>query len=533
VPEAGGSNGLAIAPSKSATKHALLLINPHTSFFFRAEVQVQSAEGLNAYGAVTWGQFFVYQGWNERAGWMHTSSGVDAIDEYAESVLKKDDGFYYRYENEERKVTAKTIAIPYKAGAGTDKKTFTVYRTHHGPVVKSANQKWISVRLMEEPVKALMQSYSRTKAKNYREFKEIMNLHTNSSNNTVFADAEGNIAYFHGNFIPRRDPSFDWTKPVDGSTRATEWQPVLSVDESPHVHNPAVGWIQNTNNWPFSAAGPESPKQADFPRYVETFGENPRGVHAVQVLKDKSDFTLSSLIAAAYDRHLTAFDPLLAALFADYDKTAKNSPHRAKLAEQIATLKAWDRRWATDSVPTSLAYFWAEELWRQAMARGDLGGLSPYDYIATKMTSQQRLDALSAMSDKLQADFGSFKTPWGEINRFQRLTDDIVHPFDDARPSIPVGFASGRWGSLASFAARSYNGSKKIYGTSGNSFVAAVEFGDKVKARAITAGGQSGNPASPHFKDQAERYATGDLRDVYFYPEELAGHVQREYRLDD
>jgi acyl-homoserine-lactone acylase len=529
--EPGGSNGFAISPSKSASGHALLLINPHTSFFFRAEVQVRSDEGLNVYGAVTWGQFFVYQGFNERAGWMHTSSGVDCIDEYAESVLKKDDGFYYRYDNEERKVIEKTIAVPHKTDAGTTTRTFTVYRTHHGPIVRTANQQWISVRLMEEPVKALIQSYSRTKAKNYQEFKQIMDLHhTNSSNNTVFADAEGNIAYFHANFIPKRDPSFDWSKPVDGSTSATEWQAVMSVDESPHVHNPSIGWIQNTNNWPFSAAGPESPKQADYPRYVDAFGENPRGVHAIQVLDKKSDFTLSSLIAAAFDSHLTAFDPLLSALFADYDATQDTSALKPKLAEQVATLKDWDRRWSVTSVPTSLAYFWGEELWRLATAASDLGGLSTYDYIAIKMTPQQRLQALATVSDKLQADFGSWQTPWGEINRFQRLTADIVHPFADTGPSIPIGFASGRWGSLASFSARSYNGSKKIYGTSGNSFVAVVEFGDTVKARAITAGGQSGNPSSPHFTDQAARYASGDLRDVYFYPAQLQGHIEREYQ---
>ena len=532
--EPGGSNGFAIGPSRSASGHALLLINPHTSFFFRAEVQVRSDEGLNAYGAVTWGQFFVYQGFNERAGWMHTSSGVDAIDEYAESVVKKDDGFYYRYDDEERKVTEKTIAIPYKTDGGVATRTFTIYRTHHGPIVRTMNQRWISIRLMEEPVNALIQSYSRTKAKNYREFKQIMDLHhTNSSNNTVFADAEGNIAYFHGNFIPKRDPAFNWSKPVDGSTSATEWQSLMSVDESPHVHNPSVGWIQNTNNWPFSVSGPESPKQTDYPRYVETFGENPRGVHAVQVLEKKSDFTLSSLTATAFDSYLTAFDSLLPALFADYERAPDKSPLKAKLAEQIAILKAWDRRWAVTSVATSLAFFWAEELWRQATAQGDLGGLSTYDYIATKMTAQQRLQACATASDKLQTDFGSFKIPWGEINRFQRLTDDIVHPFDDSGPSIPVGFVAGRWGSLASFSARSYNGSKKIYGTSGNSFVAVVEFGDSVRARAITAGGQSGSPSSPHFNDQATRYANGDLRDVYFYPAQLEGHVEREYRPAD
>ena len=146
--------------------HALLLINPHTSFFFRAEAQMVSEEGLNAYGALTWGQFFIYQGFNDRAGWMHTSSGVDAVDEYAETVVKKGDAYFYRYGTEERPVKSQVISVPYKTATGMATKDFTIYRTHHGPIVRQANDKWIAIRLMQEPLKALMQSYSRTKARN-------------------------------------------------------------------------------------------------------------------------------------------------------------------------------------------------------------------------------------------------------------------------------------------------------------------------------------------------------------------------------
>ncbi len=147
----------------------------------------------------------------------------------------------------------------------------------------------------------------------------------------------------------------------------------------------------------------------------------------------------------------------------------------------------------------------------------------------SKLPPEQLLQSLAAASDKLAADFGSWKTPWGDINRFQRLTGDIVQPFNDAGPSIPVGFTSAVWGSLASFGARAYPGTKKWYGTSGNSFVAVVEFGDRVRAKAVTAGGESGNPASPHFNDEAKRYATGELREVYFYRDQLKGHTEREY----
>ncbi|MGI9627723.1 MAG: penicillin acylase family protein, partial [Longimicrobiales bacterium] len=145
-------------------------------------------------------------------------------------------------------------------------------------------------------------------------------------------------------------------------------------------------------------------------------------------------------------------------------------------------------------------------------------------------SAAELLDALATASARLTEDFGTWETPWGDINRFQRLTGDIVQPFDDSQPSSPVGFTSARWGSLASYGARRFNGSKKLYGTSGNSFVAVVEFGDRVVAKAVTAGGLSGDPASPHFADQIERYNTGDLREVYFYPDELEGHIEREYR---
>src|SRR2546428_501288 len=268
--EPSGSNGIAIAPSNTAAHHALVLINPHTTFFFRAEAHMLSSEGLNAYGAITWGQFFIYQGFNDRVGWMHTSSGVDNIDEYLETIVEQGGKIYYKYGNEQRPVELKSIAVPYKSGNGVAQKQFTIYRTHHGPIVREAEGKWVSVALMQEPVNALIQSYTRTKAKNYKEFRNTMELHTNSSNNTVYADADGSIAYFHSNFIPRRDTKLDWTKPVDGSDPATDWKGILSIDETPGLLNPPNGWVYNTNNAPWSAAGPNSPRKADYPAYVES-----------------------------------------------------------------------------------------------------------------------------------------------------------------------------------------------------------------------------------------------------------------------
>src|SRR3989449_2744539 len=410
-PEPTGSNGIAIAPANTVNHHALLLINPHTSFFFRAEVQVVSNEGLDAYGAVTWGQFFVYQGLNDRVGWVHTSSGVDAIDEYLETVVKRGDRYYYRYGTADRPVTVSTITVPYQTATGMARKTFTVYRTHHGPIIRKADDKWVSIRLMQEPRKALMQSYTRTKARDYRAFRRVMELHTNSSNNTIFAAADGDIAYFHGNFIPRRDTSFDWTRPVDGSNPATEWRGLLLVDETPHLLNPASGWLYNSNNWPWSAAGPSSPKREDFPAYVETGGESARGLHAIRVLSNRTDFTLTGLRDAAFDSYLTWFERPIPALIQAWDAAPAGDSLKAKLAEPIAVLRGWDLRWSAASIPTSLAVFWGENIERH-------GG-------AQRATPAQLLQALSEAVDKLTADFGTWRTPWGDINRFQRLTGDI------------------------------------------------------------------------------------------------------------
>ena len=525
--EPGGSNGMAVSPKNTKNGRALLLINPHTSFFFREELQMTSAEGLNAYGASTWGQFFIYQGFNNTAGWMHTTSAADRSDEFLETVSEKDGKFFYKYGNELRPLVAKTITVPYKTANGMAEKKFTVYYTHFGPIVRSVGNKWVAIRIMQEPLKALTQSYSRTKAKNLAEFRTTMDLHTNSSNNTLFADADGNIAYLHANYIPRRDPKFDWKQPVDGSDPASEWKGLLSFDEEPNVLNPASGWVYNSNDWPWAAAGPSSPKQSDFPAYVDNGVESHRGRHAVLVLQNKKDFTIQGLRDAAYDTYLPGFEKSVPQLVKAWDDAPAGDALKTKLAPQIELLRKWDLRWSASSVPTSLAIFYGTELGRMAGPPRRGGNV-------LAMTGAQMLQALDAAVAKLTADFGKWDTPWGDINRFQRLNNKIEYEFDDAAPSTPVGFPSANWGSLASFGARQYPNTKKWYGTSGNSFVAVVEFGkDSVRARAVTAGGLNSVVGSKHFNDQGERYATGDLREVYFYPNQVAAHTERKYRPGD
>lgn len=524
-----GSNGFAIAPQLSATRHALLWINPHTSFYFRSELQMVSNAGLNVYGAATWGQFFIYQGFNDRNGWMHPSYGGDTIDEYAERIVTRADGPYYRYGKELRKVKVDRVRIPYRSGDTLAYRDFVVYHTHHGPIIREEQGRWISIRLLQEPVRTLEQSFLRTRTRSYRDFYKVQELRADSSNNTVYADADGNIAYFHGNFIPRRDARFDFTHPVDGSDPRTEWGGPHDLKDTIILLNPKNGWVENTNNSPFTAAGAESPRRESYPAYMSSTPENARGIHAVRLLQDARDMTIDRLIALGYDSALPAFDILLPRLFDAYERLAPGDARRASLREAIALLRAWDRRTGVGSLGTSLAIFWG-----QAMidAKGPAAQNSdePLFEFLTEVSDDERLAALSSAIAILERDFGSWQVPWGEINRFQRVSDDENQAFDDAGPSVPVGMASARWGALASFDWVRPRQTRRLYGAFGNSFVAAVEFGPRVHAKAISAGGESGDPGSPHFADQISPYSTGHLRDVWFYREDVLAHSERSYR---
>jgi acyl-homoserine-lactone acylase len=423
------------------------------------------------------------------------------------------------------------ITVPFRGLDGRlQQQSFTVYRTHHGPIIAEHGGRWLAIALMQRPVQALSQSFLLTKAHDYASFMKVLELRANSTNNTVFADADGDIAYLHPQFVPRRDDRFDYTEAVDGANPATDWQGLHELAELPHLLNPSNGWIMNTNDWPYSAAGAQSPRRESYPRYMDKAGENPRGIHATRLLENRTDFTPDALNAAAFDSYLPAFARLIPILVSAYDALDAADPLRGKLAAQIDLLRHWDYRWSVDSVATTLACLWGDALWDDAAKAAKIAKITTYDDIADRVPTVEKLAALAAVSERLQNDFGSWQIGWGQMNRFQRLTDAITSPtFNDEAPSIPIGFTSSRWGSLASFGAHRYEGTQKYYGSSGNSFVAIVEFGDKVSARAVSTGGESGDPSSPHFDDQAARYASGALREVYFYPEQLTGHTEREY----
>ena len=529
--EPRGSNGFAISGDKTKSGKAMLLINPHTSFFFRGESHVVSEEGLNAYGATTWGQFFIYQGFNEKTGWMHTSTGTDIIDEFEETIVKNEKGLHYKYGEELKPVDSVKVALRYKTDNGTASKDFTMYRTHHGPITHANGDKWVSTALMWSPIKALKQSFTRTKKSNHNEFHEMMDIRTNSSNNTVYADADGTIAYYHGNFIPKRNEKFDYTKPVDGSNPDSDWNGLHALEDNIMVKNPPNGWIQNCNSTPFTSAAEYSPKKEDYPVYMASYPENFRGMHAIPLLTKAEDLTLDSLIELAYDPYLPGADQLISGLL----EAAKKSPVRnTEVKEAIELLKKWNFTVAVNSVEMTLTEFYRNAYFRSRKIPRITAGkrttrLARFEYMSKTSSPKERLEIFEIALNKLKADFGSWKTPWGEFNRYQRNDGKIFQDFNDSKPSIAVGMASGSWGALASYGTRFGKDTKRQYGTSGNSFVAVVEFGDKVTAKTMLAGGQSSDISSPHFSDQSQRYADGKFKDVAYYKEDVLKRAKKTY----
>ncbi|MDZ7614456.1 MAG: penicillin acylase family protein [Flavobacteriaceae bacterium] len=418
-----GSNGFAFSPKITESGNAILYINPHVTFYFRPEVHMVSEEGLNAYGAVTWGQFFIYQGFNEHCGWMHTSSAVDAADTYIEKVRQKDSLWTYEYNGLEKPVQSKHISILSKNNGGTDTTRIKALFTDHGPIMAKRNGQWLSLKADNRLMNGLVQCWQRTKATGIEDFKKTLDLKGNISNNTVYADASGNIAYWHGNRIPERNPSYDWTKPLDGSTSATEWEGYHDISETVFSINPSNGWLQNCNSTPFTAAGDQSPKKENYPAYMAPDEENFRGINAVRVLSEEKGITLDKAIAAGYDPRLAAFEVLIPAMVKAFEQVQKKDSLYTLLEAPVALLKQWDYKTGEGSVATTLAVEWGQRLLPAIRNTKTAAGertdfVSQTNYFAAQASRDELLYPLLKTIWDLQKRFGDWQIPWGEVNRY-------------------------------------------------------------------------------------------------------------------
>jgi penicillin amidase len=503
-----GSNGWVIGPSKSATGHAMLFINPHLPFFGYGQVyegHIRSAEGWNFTGYTRLGFPFPYVGHNESLGWVSTDNAADQADLYSETFDDPARPLAYRYGAGYRLATAWTDTILVKTGTGMERRALTLRKTHHGPILGMRDGKPLALKMAKlESDGWLGEWYAMTRARRVTELEDAMRPLNMLFGNVMAADAEGNTFYLYNAAVPVRDPRFDWSGAVDGSDPATEWRGYHAFEDLPRLTNPPTGWMQNCNTTPFLLTSSGNPDPSRFPPYMVTESDNWRGLVSRRILGSTPKFTWDAWVRAAFDTYVIAADSLLPGLLRDY---TADSARSARLASAIDTLGRWNRRSDTASVAMTLF-----DRWQDALRPGIT-----------------RLAALDTAVARLERDWGTWLVRWGELNRLQRIDERINQQFADARPSVPVVGAGGQHGTVFTYYAAPARGQKRRYGVAGGSYVSVVEFGPTVRRLAVHTMGASGDPQSPHYFDQAPLYARGEFRPAWFTLEEIKANLEREY----
>ena len=520
----GGCSAWAIGPSKSATGNAMLYADLQVSFEAPYEAHIHSDEGWNFSGVLHWWRGIIPQiGFNEYLGWDMTQNNPDFVDVYEETFDDPDKPLAYRYGDGYRTATEWTEKIKVKTENGIEERTFTIRKTHHGPILAQKNGKYLAIKLAKlEEGGALPQFYAMQKARNLKEFKEALAKNAVTNQNIVYADRDGNIFYIYYGVQPRRDPRFDWSKPVDGSNPDTEWKGFHSIDEMPQLLNPKSGYVQSSNSTPFTTSSEGSPERSKYPDYMVPHEVDTARARASRyILSRKDKFTFEEWAQSVSVSYLVEAEEKISEIIEEWERlNALDSARAEALSGPIAELRAWDRLSTVDSVPTTLFVLWYEKMY----------GLSGIEEILgprrAKPVAGQRIRLLKEVIDKLENDWGTWRVPWGEINRHQRRKE---YKFSDERVSLPVAAAPGRVGSQFSFTSHSDNKLKRRYATGGRAYAHVVEFGKRVNARSIIAYGQSRDPKSRHFFDQAPIFSKGQFKPAWFTLKEIKANLERAY----
>jgi acyl-homoserine-lactone acylase len=520
-----GSNGWVINPSRSKSGHAMLLINPHLPFFGPGQVyegHVHSDEGWNFTGYTRFGFPFPYVGHNDNLGWVSTDNQADMEDVYAETFDDPARPLAYRYGSGYRLATEHEESIRVKIATGFENRRFRMLKTHHGPVLGMKDGKRLTIRMAKfEGDGWLREWYAMTKAANLNQFKAALRPLNMLFGNVMYADRQGNTFYLYNGAVPRRDPRFDWTRPVDGSDPATEWNGYHTILELPQMTNPRTGWMQNCNTTPFLLTNEGNPNSADYPRYMVQEGDNPRGRISRRILSTTSPWTFEEFTRTAFDTRVISADDYLPQFLGELKAAASdrmvatNTVRAERLRAAYDELSAWDHRATINSV--AMTIFTA---WRDRISARDK---------QTVRTADWRVAKLSEVLTELEQQYGTWRVAWGEINRLQRIDESKNEKFADSRPSLPIPGVNGNDGAVFTFYARSASGQKRRYGRAGATYVSVVEFGPKVRALSIHTFGASGNPESRHYMDQAELYSRGEFKPAWLTLREIRANLEAAY----
>ena len=517
-----GSNGWVIGPSKSATGHAMLFINPHLPFFGPGQVyegHVHSDEGWNFTGYTRFGFPLPYVGHNENGGWVSTDNAADLTDVYIETFDDPARPLAYKYGKEHRLATERIEEVRVKTATGIETRKFTMRKTHHGPILGARDGKFLSLRMAKfESDGWLREWYDMTRSNSLAELKRAMTPLNMLFGNMMYADRQGNTWYLYNGAIPKRDPRFDWTKPLDGSDPATEWQGYHTIDELPQLTNPKTGWMQNCNTTPFVLTSEGNPDPKKFPSYMVQEGDNPRGAISRELLASKSTFNFEDWTRLAFDTRVWNAQRRLPALITALKHGIAvliPAEDRPRLLEVHNVLVDWDQRSTNSSVAMTLF-----SLWHDRVSRNENPDVIP---------PREQLSALIAVVDGLQRDFGTWKVAWGELTRLQRRDESQNEEFQDARPSIAVSGVNGNDGAVFTFYAAPSPGQKRRYGVAGGTYISVVEFSPKVRALSIHTFGASGDPKSRHFMDQSPLYARGEFKPSWLTLDEIRANLEGAY----
>ncbi len=541
IAQALGSNAWALGPSRTASGHAMLLVNPHQPWFGFGqlyEAHLRSGEGWNFTGASFYGSPLPMMGHNEHLGWAFTVNEPDVADVWRVTFDDTMNPLNFRFGDGYREATEWSERVKVRTVGGVEDRNYSFRKTHHGPIVaidEENKQLRYAVRIAKlYDILLLRQIVELVRARNVDEFKAGMGLLNYPIMNAVYADKHGDIFYLYNGIVPRRDPQFDWSKPVDGADPRTDWNGYHTLAELPQMTNPKCGYLQSCNSTPFTTSDDSNPDPKNYPSYMllDRDDDKRRAKMSRRLLGDMHKATFEQLQQAAFDTTVYwAIDelPRYAERFKQLQRDEPQLAERVK--PYLDHLLAWDGRISAESTAATLCEAWYEELYGL-----DYPGEKMHEQYASDPTEQFR--ALLAAAKDLSFMHGDWRVPYGWIHRIQRhhdVSELLRVPFTDHSSSLPSLGGHGPMGVIftqyytPSIYIPLVRTSRKRYGVLGLTYLAVYEFGPKVRGASVMQFGSSANRDSPHYFDQAELVSQRRLKPDYFEWEDVLSHARSVY----